>query len=74
MMLMLSIDAKMLTCVSMLAKATPLKFGDVLRNVGARHRMLHSLYVFISLSNALVSTTPEAAPAFTIFWNFFLLK
>ena len=25
--------------------------------------MLHSLYVFISLSNALVSTTPEAAPA-----------
>ena len=43
--------------------ATPLKFGDVLRNVGARHRMLHSLYVFISLSNALVSTTPEAAAA-----------
>ena len=42
---------------------TPLKFGDVLRNVGARHRMLHSRYVFISLSNALVSTTPEAAPA-----------
>ena len=38
---------------------TPLKFGDVLRNVDARHIMIHSLYVFTSLIYALVSTTQQ---------------
>ena len=38
---------------------TPLKFGDVLRNEDARHGMMHSLYVFISLLYALVDTTQQ---------------
>ena len=38
---------------------TPLMFGDVLRNVDARHGMIHSLNVFISLLYALVNTTQQ---------------
>ena len=37
----------------------PLKFGDILRNVDARHRMIHSLYVFLSLLDDLVSNTQQ---------------